>query len=101
MSNHHLEKYPEIKELLESMKHTRCNEILCFLKSNDNIYASLLKKRTAQSIRFSENLTNLTREFEKYMDLVYEQEILELNAIYKFAFLDAISILEELNMLQK
>ena len=95
-----LNKYPQLNEILDKTKITRREEIFESLRINDNNYKDLLKKRKEQSVSLVEKLPkDANDEYERYMDLVYEQTIYEMNIIYELAFCDAVELLERLKMI--
>ena len=93
-------KYPQLNEILDKNKIIRCEEIIENLRTGDNTYKEILKKRTQQSILLVEKLSKEAKnEYERYMDLVCEQTNYELPVIYELAFCDAIALLEKFNMI--
>ena len=99
MNTSFFDEYPELHNLFEAKGGDRCYEILENLKSSDEKYSKLLKDRVKQSVIIRNKFDNDVSELEKYMDLISEQEIYELNAVYAHAFYDAISALIKLKML--
>ena len=77
------------KILLKAQRDKRREKILNYLKENDQNYAALIKRRVEQSMVLRSKLGDDVGELEKYMDLIYEQEIYELDAVYIFALRDA------------
>ena len=99
MNPNFFEEYPELYNLFGTKTSERRYEVLENLKSNDEIYASLIESRSKQSMIVRNILKNDAFELEKYIDLINAQEIYELDAIYVYAFRDAISALLKLKML--
>ena len=92
--------YPQLSEILNKTKRMRREEIIENLRVSDDFYNEILIKRKNQSVSLVEGLSeDSNAEYEQYMDLVFEQVNYELNAIYEFAFHDAVKLLEKLNML--
>ena len=79
----------EKKMCSKAQRDKRREKILKYLKDNDQNYAVLIKKRAEQSMILRSKLGNDIGELEKYMDLIYEQEIYELDAVYILALHDA------------
>jgi len=95
-------KFPAINEIFERTKAERIEDIIAKLMVNDNFYSTLLNKRSEQSGNLVNKLSTDTNiEYDKYMDLVFEQSNYEWNVIYEFAFYDAIILLEKLNLLSR
>ena len=91
--------YPGLDELFRIMRENRCIEILNYLKNKDEKYSSLIKSKSEQSMRLRNNHVGDVSEFDKYMDIIHEQENYEIDMIYSYAFFDAISALKKLNIL--
>jgi len=98
MNINYLNEYPELKNIFEKMRAERRDEILDHLKNIDKAYSALIEKRKSLSMEIREKYRDNISEFDKYMDLVYEQEIYELDAIYTHAFYDAILVLKKLKL---
>lgn len=95
------EKHPELKIQFEKLFQTRRNEILTLMLETDNEYKKLIHKRAEASMMMKNVIigTETNIVFEKYSDTIYAQEIYELDAIYKQAFLDAIIVLQNQGLL--
>lgn len=96
MENNYFDKYHDLKDRIEDMRIKRRDEILKELKEKNNAYADIIKERSSQSMILRNKLSDDIDEFEKYMDLIYEQEIYELDAVYVNAFYDAIKMLKDM-----
>ena len=95
-----INKYPQISEFLDKTKTIRREEIIENLRINDTFYIEILTKRKEQSILLSKKLTKEAKtEHESYMDLVYEQMVYELDALYETAFHDATELIDKLGIL--
>lgn len=97
------EKYPQLQYKFNELSQTRQNEILSNMLKTDDNYKELIKKRTHASMVIKNIIDELEKAntfFEEYSDTIYEQEIYELNAIYKQGFIDAIIVLEEYHLLK-
>lgn len=93
-------KYPQLNEILNKTKVIRREEIMENLRVSDDFYNDILRRRKEKSIIFVGKLPNdIKEEFEKYMDVTYEQSIYELNTLYERAFCDAVELLARLDML--
>ena len=91
-----MNQFPQLRIDFDKMKSIRLDDFIGQLKDCDDKYADLLKKRENQSMILLEQLKGNTGEFEKYMDLIYEQANYELDAIYDVAFNDAVEISRKL-----
>jgi len=91
------DKYPEVKKRFEVQCQTRRNEILTHMLETDNGYKELCRERSNASMTLKNSLIGQEANvlFEKYSDAVYAQEVYELGAIYKQAFMDALIILQD------
>lgn len=98
MPDNYFKENSELSELTADMRVRRRDEILKDLKDNDKIYAGIIENRINQSMVLRNKLTDsAAAELEKYMDLVYEQEIYELDAVYTHAFYDAVKIIKDMS----
>ena len=87
------DEFPGLRELFEKNQHDRRDEILEHLSNNDKEYIKLVKKRADQSMVVRNFMGTQTPALEKYMDIVYEQELYELDAMYSQAFCDVIKVM--------
>ncbi|MCL1884683.1 MAG: hypothetical protein FWF81_13150 [Defluviitaleaceae bacterium] len=95
-----IQQYPQLAEILDITKIKRREEILENLRANNCDYKDILTRRAKQSIILLDELSkDANCEYEKYMDLVYEQTIYEMDIIYENAFLDAVELLRKFNMI--
>ena len=95
-------KYPEIKAELEKSLQTKRDEILSAMLKSDCDYKKLVDERTAASMALKNSLVGLAEAdilFEKYSDTIYKQEIYELNAVYRHGFTDAVTALQNYQLL--
>lgn len=96
------EKYPEVKKQFEKLLQTRRNEILDHILETDEEYKKLVRERMQASMSLK-NIMLVDSEanilFEKYSDTIYAQEIYELEVIYKQAFIDAIIVCQNQELL--
>lgn len=99
MNENYMKQFPQLQIEFGKMKSMRRDDFINHLKSYDDEYGELIKKRENQSMVLLEQLKGNTHEFEKYMDLIYEQTIYELDALYGVAFNDAIELFVKLNFL--
>ncbi|MCL2202595.1 MAG: hypothetical protein FWB88_01455 [Defluviitaleaceae bacterium] len=92
-----LGKYPDVNAAFEKICNTRREEIINTLLASDADYQALTKHRAETSQVVLEFLRNhdMTHCFEAYSDAVFEEELYELDAIYKEAFLDAVELMEQ------
>ena len=92
-----LEKYPKLVKQFEIMYVTRRNEILNEMLNNDDAYKEFCKKRKDSSILLKNAIfgTEIDELFEKYSDAAFSQDTYELDAIYKKAVDDTLSLLTE------
>jgi len=101
MNNRFFDEYPKLGSIFEEMRRERRDEILEHLRKNDEVYAELVRNRTEQSMAIRGMLGDSIRELERYMDIICEQEIYELDKVYEYAFIDAVSELRRLNILRQ
>ena len=85
---------PNIKQEYYHLCKTRRNEILSEMLHTDKSYIELCQNRTNASIALKKALSNSDSNvlFNDYSDAIYKQEIYELEAVYKQAFIDALNI---------
>jgi hypothetical protein len=90
-----LEKYPALKERLESLYESRSNEILTEMLKTDDKYNQLFENRANTSMALKKSFTEAesNKLLEEYSDTIYEQEIYEQNFLYRQAIYDALSVL--------
>jgi len=90
-----LEKYPILKNQFESLYENRRNEILNQMMESDSEYIKLSSERANASKALRAVLDDKTAElFEKYSDSLHVHEIHEIDAVYKQAVCDALTILQ-------
>ena len=96
-----LEKHPELKKQLDKLLQTRRSEILNDMPETDSDYKKLVQERTQASMALKNMLISFESDklFEEYSDTIYAQEIYELDAIYKQAFIDAVNVCQEQELL--
>lgn len=92
-----LKKYPKAAKQFEKMYETRRNEILMEMLETDYEYKKLCKERTDSSMELKAAIvgSDIDILFEKYSDTAYAQDAYELDAIYKKAIEDAMSVMEK------
>lgn len=92
---------PSIKARFEELYAMRCGEIINELLQTDDEYMALTKNRVATSQAVLKILGEhgMADYFEAYSDAVYAEEVYELDVIYKEAFLDAVEVMEKLELL--
>jgi hypothetical protein len=92
-----LSKNPELANHFNMLCQTRRDEILSQMMENDEQYEKLCKKRADISMELKMLLSDAETDalFEKYSDAVYEQEIYELDAIYRQGLHDALDYLQK------
>lgn len=97
-----LSKYPSIFEGYELLCTTRCEDIINKMLEGDADYQVLTQRRadTSQIVLDFLNNYNAADKFESYSDAVHAEEIFELGAVYREAFLDAVEILERNGLLK-
>ena len=96
-----LDKYPELKDKLEKLLHTKRNDILNNMLETDNEYKTLCDERVRTSTELKNMLVGFETDilFEEYSDAIYAQEVYELEAVYKQGFIDAIDNLHKQNLI--
>jgi hypothetical protein len=96
-----LDRYPELKEKFETLCQTRRDEILACLVDSDSEYDNLSQKRVDASMALKTAISELEADklFEVYTDTVYDQEIYEIDAVYKQAWIDALEAMKEKGLL--
>ena len=96
-----LSKYPVIENGFKSLCATRYAEIIDELLKSDTDYQMLTQQRaeTSQAVLKILSGHGMADHFEAYSDAVYAEEVYELSVIYKEAFLDALELMERLELL--
>ena len=97
-----LNKYPHLKNIFDFMAETRCDEIFSDMLTSDNEYITLCNERAEASMVLKNTLVDTPADdlFEKYSDKRYRQEIYEIDYIYRQAFCDAVTVLEQHGLLK-
>ena len=84
--------HPAFKMAFEGLYKTRRDEILTEMLEIDDCYKKLCQQRADTSSTVFEVMKSSGKVdiFEEYSCAIYEQEIYELEAVYKAAFSDAV-----------
>lgn len=95
------ERYPDLAKQLEILCQTRRNEILSIMLQTDSVYKKLCQDRADISMTLKNTLIDSKADtlFEKYSDVVYAQEIYELDSIYRQAIYDILKVLDNNDLL--
>ena len=96
-----LKKYPAVKGVFKKMCATRRDEITNMMLESDAKYQGLTHCRAEASRALLDVLTRHSEadKLEAYSDAIYAEEVYELNAVYREAFLDAIEAMEMVGMI--
>lgn len=92
-------RYPSLAKQLEVLCQTRRNDILSIMLQTDSAYKKLCQDRSDVSMKLKNALISSEADtlFEKYSDILYAQEVYELDAMYRQAFCDILNVFKENN----
>jgi hypothetical protein len=96
-----IDRYPKLKEKLESLCQTRRDEILACLVDTNSEYEKLNRERADASMALKNAIEGTAADelFEEYSDAVYAQEVYELDVVYRQATIDVLKVLENREVL--
>ena len=96
-----LEKHPDVKNRLDLLCESRCDEILTQMLENDSEYNRLFDKRSDASMALKNAIigTEADELLEEYTDAVIEQEVYEQNTLYRQAVNDVLAVLRDCGLL--
>ena len=94
-------RFPELENRIEKLCQMRCDEILANMLEHDIDYKRLVDKRTEASMALKNAVkgTEANDLFEKYADIICEQETYEQDSLYKQAVHDVLDIIKDLGLL--